>query len=397
MELNNKQKEALKIIEEGNNIFITGSAGTGKSFLLKNITKYLNINSKKYAITATTGCSAVLINGQTINSYLYLGLNIQTAENIYKKYNQYLNKVKDLDVIIIDEISMMSDDLLEKINELLCLIRSSELPFGGIQIILLGDFCQLAPVSGNYCFLSKIWDTLNLNIVILTELMRQKEDEMFQSLLEEIRSGNCSSETYKILKSLKHTKFDNNIKPTKLFSLNENVDKINEYNFKKLCIRNNNNITIYNAKSSHKNIDVSSYNIALTLNTQIIITRNLSFENKLINGTRGVITELNSNYVLIKDINNDIHKIEYYTDRNDNNKTWISFLPIKLAYALSIHKSQGTTIDALEIDLGDDIFASGQLYTAISRAKSLKSIKITNISKKSFIIDPNVKRFYNLS
>jgi len=396
MELNDKQKEALELVKEGKNIFITGSAGTGKSFLLQFITKYLSTNSKKYSLTSTTGCSAILINAKTIHSYLYIGLNIETAEKIYLKYKTYLNKINLLDVLIIDEISMMNDLLLEKINDLLCLIKKSKLPFGGIQFIFLGDFCQLPPVSGNYCFLSKIWNELKLNIIILNELMRQKDDILYQSIIEEIRSGNCSLETYKILKNLKYTTFDFNIKPTKLFPLNINVDLINNYEFKKLCIKNNNIISIYNATSSHKNIDLSSYNITLTLNAQIIITRNLSFEDKLVNGTRGIVFQLNSDYILIKDVNNNIHKIEYYTDKNDDKKYWIKFLPIKLAYALSIHKSQGATIDALEIDLGKNIFESGQLYTALSRAKSLNCIKIININKKSFIIHPEVKKFYNL-
>ena len=397
MQLNDKQIDALELVKDGKNIFITGSAGTGKSFLLQYITNYLSLNSKKYSLTSTTGSSAVLINGQTIHSYLYLGLNIDSADKIFLKYKSSLNKISLLDVLIIDEISMMNDLLLEKINQLLCLIKKSILPFGGIQIIFLGDFCQLPPVSGNYCFLSKIWNDLNLNIVILNELMRQKDDLLFQTILEEIRTGSCSKETYKILKNLKYTTFDYNIKPTKLFPTNLNVDLINNYEFKKLCIRNNNVISIYNAKSSHKTIDISSYNITLTLNTQIIITRNISFEDKLINGTRGIVLQLNPDNVLIKDVNNNIHKIEYYTDKNDEKKQWVSFLPIKLAYALSIHKSQGCTIDALEIDLGNDIFENGQLYTALSRAKSLKSIKIINISKKSFMIHPEVKKFYNFT
>lgn len=396
MELNNKQNEALNLVKEGKNIFITGSAGTGKSYLLKYITRYLYSNSKKYAITSTTGCSAVLINAQTINSYLCLGLNIETPENIYMKYKKSLNKINYLNTLIIDEISMMNDNLLEKINDLLCLIRKSELPFGGIQIILIGDFCQLPPITGNYCFLSNIWYKLNLNVIILNELMRQKEDEQFQLILEEIRKGSCSTDTYNILKNLKNTKFENNIKPTKLYPINENVDKINNKEFKKLLIRNNNISNIYNAKSSHTYLDIKSYNIELTLNSQIIITRNISIENKLVNGTRGIVIELNDNYVIIKDINNINHIIEYYKDINENNNTWISFLPIKLAYALSIHKSQGSTIDALEIDLGSDIFVSGQLYTALSRGKSLKNIKIININKNSFMIHPEVKKFYCL-
>lgn len=399
MNLNEKQKTAIELVKENKNIFITGSAGTGKSYVLKYITEYLKNTNKKYAITALTGCAAILINGQTIHSYLCLGINNNNALYIYNKYKNALNKINYLNTIIIDEISMMDNELLEKINELLCLIKKNNRPFGGIQIIFVGDFCQLPPINGMYCFQSSLWNDLKLNVIILDEIMRQKDDNNFQLILEEIRQGKCSNETYKILKSLKNTTFENDIKPTRLYPINVNVDLINKKEFNKLK-KENNDITItYNSSCSpeNKNINLENYNITLTKNAQIIITRNISISDGLYNGTRGVIIELNTNNIVIKDVNNNIHIIEYYKDINENNnKLWISFLPVKLAYALSIHKSQGATIDALEIDLGRDIFVSGQLYTALSRAKSLKSIKIINISKSSFIINKDVKKFYCL-
>lgn len=396
MNLNEKQKNVIELVKEGKNVFITGSAGTGKSYILKYITNYLRNVNKKYAITALTGCAAILINGQTIHSYLCLGLNNNSATYVYNKYKNALKKINNLNVIIIDEISMMDSDLLEKINKLLCLIKNNKYPFGGIQIIFIGDFCQLPPINGMYCFQNSLWNELKLNTIILTEIMRQKDDNNFQLILEEIRKGKCSNETYKILKSLKNTTFDNDIKPTRLYPINVNVDLINTKEFNKLKKENDDFTITYNSYSSeNSNIDLKNYNITLTKNAQVIITRNISIDDGLYNGTRGVVVELNENNIIIKDINNKIHIINYYKDINENNnKIWISFLPIKLAYALSIHKSQGSTIDALEIDLGRDIFVSGQLYTALSRAKSLKSIKIINISKSSFMINNEVKKFY---
>ena len=125
-----------------------------------------------------------------------------------------------------------------------------------------------------------------------------------------------------------------------------------------------------------------------------MVIRNISVETHLVNGTRGVIIGLNEKSVMIKDINNKIHTITYYTDNNKSNKNNISFMPLKLAYAISIHKSQGSSIDCLELDLGDDIFVSGQAYTALSRATNLKNIKINNLEKNSFFINKKILEFY---
>jgi ATP-dependent exoDNAse (exonuclease V) alpha subunit len=398
--MNIKQEEALTIVKNGFNLFLTGSAGTGKSFTISKIINYLDINNYNYGLTALTGCAAVLINGQTIHSFLSLGISRDYNE-IYNNLNKYkgkLNKLKKLQVLIIDEISMMDNHLFELINNLLINIKNNNKPFGGIQLILVGDFFQLPPIIGDYCFTSPIWETLNLKKIILTEIIRQKDDNILQEILEEIRNGKPSEKTIEILNNLKNNNFINNdIKPTRLYPINVNVDKINNHEFKKLLKLNNNIKVSYNAFSNKKDINLNDYNITLTLNAQVMVIRNISIENKLFNGTRGIVIELNDTYVIIKDINNNIHKIEYYTDINNNNKNIkISFMPLKLAYAISIHKSQGSSIDYLELDLGDDIFISGQLYTALSRATNIKNIKINNFSKLSFIKNEKVKKFYEL-
>ena len=274
-------------------------------------------------------------------------------------------------------------------------IKNNDFPFGGIQMILVGDFYQLPPINGDYCFISESWNKLSLSTVILTELIRQKDDNKLQLILEEIRNGKPTKETIETLKELKETVFLNKeIKPTRLYPINVNVDKININEFKKLLKKNNDDVIEYKA-FSNKGDKTDSYDITLTIGAQIMVIRNISIENKLFNGTRGIVVDLDKTSVIIKDINNDIHKIEYYTDINQNDKTrHISFMPLKLAYAMSIHKSQGASIDFLEIDLGDDIFISGQLYTALSRATNINNIKILNISKNSFILNKKVKNFY---
>ena len=394
--MNQKQLEAFNCAKNHHNIFITGSAGTGKSYTIKKIIDYFESNNFNYGLTALTGCAASLINGQTLHSFLYLGID-NKLDDIYKnlcKYVGQLNKLKKLDVLIIDEISMMNNELFELINDLFKLIKNNDKLFGGIQLILIGDFYQLPPINGNYCFTSPIWEQMRLNTIIFDELIRQKDDIKLQEILEEIRDGRLSDDNYKILENLKNTKFTSDVKPTKLFPVNVNVDKINDHSFKKLVKLNNDITKTYKAFSKHKIDKLQSYDICLTLNAQVMVTRNISVENHIINGTRGVIVELKDNSVIIKDINNKIHEIAYFTDLINNKKNCISFMPLKLAYAISIHKSQGASIDCIELDLGSDIFVSGQTYTALSRATNIQNIKIINIERNSFFINKKIFEFY---
>ena len=395
--MNEKQLEAFNIVKNKQNLFLSGSAGTGKSFTIKKIVEYLENNNINYGLTALTGCAASLINGQTIHSYLLLGID-KTLKDIYndlsKKYIAKLKSLKSLNTLIIDEISMMSNELIELIDELFKMIKSNILPFGGIQVILVGDFHQLPPVKGNYCFTSPVWDVLNMTNIILTDLIRQKDDLVLQEILEELRNGKISDETFETLKSLNKTEFLGDIKPTKLFPVNTNVDKINNKEFQKLVKINDGNTTMYKALSNYKVDNIETFNVCLTLNAQIMVIRNLSVENHLVNGTRGIVVGLLDKCVIIKDINNNIHHINYYTDLNKNKKNYISFMPLKLAYAISIHKSQGSSIDCLELDLGNDIFVSGQTYTALSRATNINNIKIINIEKNSFFVNKKIIDFY---
>jgi len=401
--MNEKQLEAFNIVKSGLNLFLTGAAGTGKSFTIKSIINYLESNNIKYGLTAMTGCAAVLIGGQTIHSFLYMGIS-RNLDEIYKnieKYKGILYKLKKIQTIIIDEISMMDADLFELINNLLMKIKGNSKLFGGIQMILVGDFYQLPPINGDFCFTSPIWNLLNLKKIILIDLIRQKDDNKLQEILSEIRNGNIKQETFDLLDGLKETQFKNkDIKPTKLYPININVNKINNYEFKKLLKLNNNSYFHYKASKinhfSKINDDkLKEYDVTLTLNAQVMVIRNISIENKLYNGSRGVVIELNESSVIIKDINDNLHTINYYFDNINDKDKCIKFIPLKLAYAISIHKSQGASIDYLELDLGDDIFISGQLYTALSRATNINNIKIVNLSKLSFIQNEKVKNFYS--
>jgi ATP-dependent DNA helicase PIF1 len=404
--LNIKQKLAVEQTMNGENILITGPAGTGKSYTIKYIIEILKKEGKNVGLTATTGTAAFIIGGQTIHSFMCMGVGNETLAEIFikiKNRSAIYRTLAELDVLIIDEVSMMNTFLFENISGLLCYVKSHFLkdegllrkPFGGIQIILIGDFCQLAPVNGIYCFLSKLWQDANIKVILLEELVRQNNDILFQQILQIIRKGKCTDNILKVLNALKETQFDNEIIPTKLYPTNINVDKINNIEINKLKEAGNNTYT-YAAEATQDNIaNIGKYNIELVENSQVIVTRNIDISSGIVNGMRGVIKHLFKDFVIIKDTQGNLHNISYYKDIFDKkSKSYILHMPLKVSYALSIHKSQGMTIDALEIDLGDNIFTCGQAYTALSRAKSLKSIKIIEVSKQSFKINPFVKTFY---
>lgn len=404
--LNNKQLIAVEQTIKGENILITGPAGTGKSYTIKFIIELLKADNKNVGLTATTGTAAFIIGGQTIHSFMGLGIYDGSIAEIFIKIRNRSNiykRLAELDVLIIDEISMLDSILFEKISDIFCYIKSNSLkntellnkPFGGIQLILIGDFCQLAPVNGMYCFLSKLWKDANIKVILLEELVRQNDDILFQQILQIIRKGKCTENILKVLNALKETEFEDEIIPTKLYPKNINVDKINDIEINKLKEIGNNTYT-YTAEATKDNIgNISKYNVELVVNSQVIVTRNIDISAGIVNGTRGVVKNLFKDFVVIKDTQGIFHNISYYKDIFDKKcKSYILHMPLKVSYALSIHKSQGMTIDALEIDLGDNIFTCGQAYTALSRAKSLKSIKIIEVSKESFKINPFVKAFY---
>ena len=289
---------------------------------------------------------------------------------------------------------MLDDKLCDNIDYILKSIKNNDKPFGGIQILFVGDFFQLAPVENSYCFNSKSWKELNPLFIELIEPVRHNNDIAFQIILSKLRYGLINEQIYKILKLLKNNNFDNDeIKPTILYPNNIDVDKINKNNLN-LLINNNYKYKtyysqFYNTKSTN------NFDIELVENSQIMVTRNISINDQLINGTRGVVITLKDNSVIIK-TQKGLYEINYYIDYiNNDKKKFIKFIPLKLAYAISIHKSQGSTIDKLKIDIGNNIFANGQAYTALSRAKSLINIQIINIDYNSFKTDLNIIKWYN--
>lgn len=403
--MNAEQQAAFNEVQKGSNIFLTGSAGTGKSFTLNAIVRWARSKGLDVAVTASTGCAAYLLSGRTIHSYLGIGLAKKSAKELYDyikhKKPFILSKLRSLDVLVIDEISMINEELLSKISEFLGLVRGSSKAFGDIQIILSGDFAQLPSIEGTYCFHSKEWKRAAIITHNLVVLMRQNNDERLREILEELRWGMCSNNTIQTLTGLKHTKFPSGIIPTVLYSMNVDVEKVNNKKFTALLEKGADHRTYKTTYAPHVHVKewASSIKIAdaihLCVGAQVVLTWNLSQADGLINGSRGVVTHVTDKGPKVKFTSGvDVVIEPYKIVQDDNPDSWISFVPLKLAYALTVHKSQGMTLDAVVLDLGDSIFEYGQAYTALSRVRNLESIRILNVKAKSFKTHKDVLAFY---
>lgn len=350
--MNELQKKAFDDALKGYNVFITGPAGVGKSFCVKLIKNMILSKTKKIGITSSTGCSALSIDGQTVHSFLGIGLGKLPAEKIYsdlvkssKKYALYI-KLKALKVLIIDEISMINGNLFELIDKYLKLIKNSDRPFGGVQLILSGDFFQLSPVNSNYyCFESPIWDQSGIKTIELIKSFRQS-DQAFVDILNNLRYGNCTDEILHILNQ--KVVFPKGIRPVKLYTINRDVDSEN----KKIMQSLDNDVYSFKAISYNKE-KCDDKSIDLCKDAQVMITYNIDPKNEIINGKIGIIDNIDyfNKSITLKlfDKNNKpyMYQINYIVkekeefDENVNKivKTKLySYIPLKLAYCITIHK-----------------------------------------------------------
>jgi len=395
--MNPEQQLALDDVVKGRNVFITGGAGVGKSFLVNKIVQKLA--NRNPGVCAMTGCAALLINGVTVHSYLGIGLAKEAAgvlANRVSKFRTIYQRLLTLKTLLIDEVSMLNDELFEKISEFLQLIRKNTMPFGGVQIVLVGDPFQLGPIDGNYFFTSKEWTVSDFKVHTLKMNMRQAGDVEFKSLLDRVRWGECTREDLEVLQKCRDTVFSPGISPTKLYSKNINVDAINQRENDKLETPTQDFPCWYLNDASKKwaTANKISEKMNLRVGAQVMCTRNIPTLG-LVNGSRGVVSDVTPSDVVIELIDGSRVRLGFITvSPFDNPYIEVRYVPLKLAWAITIHSAQGMTIDALEVDLGSDVFAFGQAYTGLSRAKSLATVRIPNVSAKSFMTSSTVKKFF---
>jgi ATP-dependent DNA helicase PIF1 len=409
---NKKQRLAYDCIVNMENLFLTGPGGTGKSEILKTFAR-LHRGRRIVAVTSTTGISAMIIGGTTLHHYLGIGLGkgsvgaMTTA--VFRK--PWLRKRWiALETLIIDEVSMLTPELFDKLEEMARKIRRNEKPFGGIHLVFSGDFLQLPTVEGNkFCFESEKWEECFKNTIYLTKIIRQ-EDQTFQECLNEIRMGELSKKTKEIIESRVGAKLVNehSIKPTRLFPLNRSVDIINKRELQKLIEKNGEvyeyplEFEVY--KKRDRDRVIQRYNkyvrapesLELTEGCQIMLTHNLDPDYGLVNGSRGVITGFVEELPAVRFLNGQRRIIDYIIreiEENDAKIARYSQLPLRLGYAYSIHKSQGCSLDYAIVDL-EDIFEHGQMYVSLSRVRTLEGLSIIGLDWMKFKAHPKAVEFY---
>jgi ATP-dependent DNA helicase PIF1 len=435
MTLNADQQRALNEVLEGHSVFITGPGGTGKSHLIKTIYDVISAQHKRVAITALTGCAALLLGFQakTIHSWGGIGLGREDPKKVANEIKRlpWKNKVYRrwllTSTLIIDEVSMMTPELFEYLNTVGQLLRKSSQPFGGIQLVLVGDFFQLPPVYKNddndekkemrFLFESELWKSMNMPTVVLKEIMRQK-DPVFQQVLDEARFGALSAKSLQILLDRQKEDWsDLKVKPTLLFSRRAEVEMINEQNIRALSGKSYtfDVKTVFGAtlvkgltESSPEVVRAVSkldrdapYKPHLTLKVgmQVMLIYNMDQEAGLVNGSRGVVerfTETVPSFpvVYFKSSNSSIEIPHHSWESEDIEGVNRQQIPLIPAYAVTVHRSQGSTLDSALIDIGPSTFEVGQAYVALSRVKNLDSLYIYDIDPKAFKAHPKVVEFY---
>jgi len=388
------------------NIFITSSAGCGKTWILKKIYNDLSKN-KNVALTSLTGISANIIGGQTLHSYLGIRLGKGSVGKLYNMISnskKYLNRWKKLEVLLIDEISMLSIELFEKLEILSRKLRKNDKVFGGIQLVFAGDFLQLRPVKQNdFCFESPYWKKCIEHTIYLKKIIRQS-DVKFAQILNKIRLAELDSDCKETLEKrvIKYNKNNHNgLIPTTLFSTNNVVDRFNIKYYSKLKgkeyvfnISYNWNFKINN-KKKYINLCRLSDEIKLKKGAQIIYLVNNPDLN-LFNGSRGKVIDFINEKPLVIFNDGKERLLSPYTltiEENDMEIMEYTQLPVKLAYAMTIHKSQGSTLDLVCINF-KNIFEYGQFYVALSRCKSLEGLYLKNIDWSLIKAHPKAVKYY---
>jgi len=438
MPLNTEQEEAMADVIAGKSVFITGPGGVGKSYLIREIKSRLLEAGRAVGVVAMTGCAALQLECQakTLHSWASIGLGRESVDALVagiRRFNNQKAKArwKNTDVLIIDEVSMMTPELLEKLDSVGRIIRGKfATPMGGLQVVLVGDFCQLPPVSkdlsGNevepqLLFECGVWGEIIQKTICLKQIQRQS-DPVFQRILNEARMGSLTPESMAVLESrkikgtaLKDQMDSSIVKPTLIFSRNNKVDDINNKNMEALetALVARKSKVCYGTKTDPSSVNMEDPAIKYALNrlendapyvpmlsmkvgAQVMLITNLDVEAGLVNGSRGVIKRFTETELPVVEFRNGIvMTIDLATWMTEEFPfVGMAQIPLRIAYAITIHKSQGATLDCALVDVGKDTFEYGQAYVALSRVRSLDGLYIWGLDTTRIKAHPRVVEFY---
>lgn len=412
------QEKALAILKSGRNVFLTGSAGTGKTYVLNQYIKYLQERRVSVAVTASTGIASTHMNGMTIHAWSGIGIKDHlTLRNLqFLKEKRYMRKkMEEVKVLIIDEISMLHQKQLNLVNEVLQFFKENNLPFGGVQVVFSGDFFQLPPIGQEYetsrekfSFMSTSWVDADLKVCYLTEQYRQSNNTL-NRLLNEIRSGNIGQDTYDMVnEKVQQTMYSDVNRFPQLYTHNADVDKINDKKLSEIesapkkfkATTKGNKVLGETLKKSA----LAPHELNLKEGAEVMFVRN-NYEKNYFNGTLGKIMEFTEDgFPLVQTVHDDWieAKPETWQIVEETGKVLASYtqIPLRLAWAITIHKSQGMTLDQACVDLRKT-FEKGQGYVALSRLRDMDGLTLLGLNDMAMELDELAfradKRFLELS
>lgn len=410
------QNEALDILKTGANVFLTGEPGAGKTFTVNQYVSYLRERGVEPAITASTGIAATHIGGMTIHAWSGIGIKkfltdydldrIASNETVVKR-------IRRTATLIVDEVSMLSPNLLTMVDQVCREVKSRQEPFGGMQVVLVGDFFQLPPVQrfsdneeakesglfgddlATFAYDSPVWERARFIICYLTEQHRQ-DDEKYLQLLSAIRHNEFEDEHMELLESRMTDQETDHADVPHLYSHNADVDRINDERLQQI----EGNLAVYDMKSEGspalvaglKKGCLSPERLTLKKGAKVMFTKN-SREQGFVNGTLGEVVDAPSyGTPKIRLQNGDIIYVtpmDWIIEENGSIRAKISQIPLRLAWAITVHKSQGMSLDEAVMDLRQ-VFEYGQGYVALSRVRRLSGIHLLGWNAKVFQVHPEV-------
>jgi ATP-dependent DNA helicase PIF1 len=396
------QGEALTILKTGANVFLTGEPGSGKTHTINQFVAWLRASGIEPSVTAATGIAATHVGGMTLHSWSGIGiaesLSRADIDRIASK-EHVARRIAKASVLIIEEISMLSSATLEMADAVCREIRRVDKPFGGLTVILAGDFFQLPPVSRGrdvaFAYTSPVWRELNLLTCYLTEQYRQ-DDAEFLDVLSVIRSGAVEEMHHERLMSRHVEPAQLPPDAPKLFSHNADVDRINAGELAKLPGRVMKFFMSSKGKDSLvdglKRGCLSPETLELKEGAAVMFTKN-SPQGKFVNGTLGVISGFGADGLPIVKLKNgskvNTEQMEWNLEEQGKVKANIAQIPLRLAYAMTVHKSQGMSMDAAIMDLSK-AFEYGQGYVALSRVRRLSGVYLTGLNRRALEVHPEI-------